>query len=112
MRISITAYDLVVNEPAVELTVALHVLQESGEWLDLGTMPTDEHGQIGNMVSRFFRPKPGMYRLSFATSAYFGLRQAPTVLPVIPVVLQVDDVTRDFDVELHLSRGRYTMTVA
>ena len=111
MKISVTAIDLVADAPAVDLVVALHVLQESGEWLDLGTMPTDEDGKVENMLSRFFRPKPSMYRLSFATSAYFGLRQMQFTVPVIPVLLQVDDIEQDFDVRVWVGSAEYRVSV-
>ena len=111
MKISVTTIDLAADAPAVDLVVALHVLQESGEWLDLGTMPTDGDGRIGNMVSRFFRPNPSMYRLSLATSAYFGLRQIPFVIPVIPILLQVDDVEQDFDVTIWVGSAEYRVEV-
>ncbi len=108
MSISTHIFDTAQGVPAADVEVSLAYLRTSGEWLDLGTGPTDETGRIETMVPRSFKFRAGMYRLSFATSHYFAFSGMRAVWPVIPIIFEVTDIKRQHHIQLFLSPYGYS----
>lgn len=108
MSISTYIFDTAQGVPAAGVDVSLAYLQSNGDWLDLGTGPTDDKGRITRIVPRSFKLRPGMYRLSFATSHYFAFSGLRAVWPIIPIVFEVTDPKKHHHVPLFLSPYGYS----
>lgn len=110
-KLAIQIYDTAQGCPAAGLEVSLAYLQENGQWLDLGTGPTDESGQIAQLMPRSFPLRTGMYRLSLSTSHYFAFSGMQGLFPVVPIVVELAAADRDYLAQVSLSRYGYTIAI-
>jgi 5-hydroxyisourate hydrolase len=87
--------------------VAVRLERRDGDgWRALGTSRTDRDGRARDLASG--TPEAGTYRLTFDTAAYFAASGVEAFYPVVQVVFEVRDATRNHHVPLLLSPFGYS----
>lgn len=93
------------GRPAAGVPVKLEK-HENG-WKLLGQGNTDADGRLQNLLESGHTLKPGLYRLTFDTAAYFKSRKIEAFYPEVQVVFEVKD-ERHHHVPLLLSPYGYS----
>jgi 5-hydroxyisourate hydrolase len=106
-RISTHVLDLMHGRPASDVPVRLERRESAGKWREVGNSRTDQDGRCGQLLAEDALA-PGVYRLSFDTSAYFGAQKLSSLYPVVEVTFQVQDGESNFHIPLLLSANGYT----
>lgn len=96
------------GQPAAGVAVVLEQSQGGDSWTvrDRGTTNTD--GRISDLVPEGEPLPPGVYRLRFATGAYFASRGVTSFYPEVQVAFRVDDPSAHYHVPLLLSPFGYS----
>ena len=107
---AITAHVLDVSKgrPAMGLTVLLHILAGPEDWLELGRGQTDNDGRVRSLLSAGTTVKPGTYRLTFETGAFFQAAFAESFFPRVEVQFAVTDAGQHYHIPLLISPFGYT----
>ena len=109
---SITTHvlDTARGRPAAGVPVLLELLLEqragSEEWAERGRGTTDAGGRIKDLVTG--PVVPGVYRLTFDTSAYFRAQKVEGFYPSVAIVFEVRDPAQHHHVPLLLSPFGYS----
>lgn len=100
----ITAHvlDAATGLPARDLSVRL----EHADGAHLATAVTDSDGRVGDLGPE--RLEAGVYRVVFATGAYFEARSSPSFHPEVVVVFQTEVDQAHYHIPLLLSPFAYT----
>jgi|SRR5215469_8279343 len=106
-RISTHVLDLMRGRPASDVPVRLERRESADKWHEVSKSRTDQDGRCGQLLAEDVLT-PGIYRLSFDTSAYFGAHKMATLFPVVEVTFQVQDGESNFHIPLLLSANGYT----
>jgi 5-hydroxyisourate hydrolase len=106
-RISTHILDLMRGRPADDVPVRLEWQESEGDWHEISSARTDQDGRCTQLLKQDDL-KPGMYRLSFDTSAYFDTQKIAALYPVIEVTFQVREGESQFHIPLLLSANGYT----
>lgn len=93
--------DLVTGKPASGVDVTLETLD--GRWLGGGR--TDPDGRIRDLAREL---APGVYRITFATGAYFEATGTGGFYPVVPIVFEVQRAGEHHHVPLLLGPYGYS----
>ena len=93
------------GRPAGGVTVTLEFLCEEG-WKWLGGGRTDDDGRVRDLFGN--EVVPGTYRLTFDTASYFAASRTEGFFPLVQLVFQVRDSSRDHHVPLLLSPYGYS----
>ncbi len=96
------------GHPAGGVPVHLEMNGTSGDWHALGTGVTDTDGRLRDLLPDDFNLQPGLYRLSFDTSAYFKAQNLRSFYPHVVVVFLVEDTQQHYHVPLLLSPFGYS----
>jgi 5-hydroxyisourate hydrolase len=96
------------GHPASGVPVRLEMQGTDGEWLVLGAGETDMDGRLRDLLPDDFDLQPGIYRLSFDTSVYFGTQSLRSFYPHVVVVFRVDDAQQHYHVPLLLNPFGYS----
>lgn len=107
-RVSTHILDTVRGTPAAEVPVRLERMEESGNWLLLGSGRTDQDGRCGQLLREDSILVPGIYRLTFDTGSYFADARMKGLYPMVEVTFQVGDGETTFHIPLLLSPNGYT----
>jgi 5-hydroxyisourate hydrolase len=94
--------------PAIGVRATLEQQTASGSWIEQAAGITNEDGRIPDLLPGAAILAPGLYRLRFATAAYFlslGLR---CFFPEVLIMFEVDDPAKHVHVPLLLSPYGYT----
>lgn len=97
--------DTSTGRPAAGVAVELFARQ-NGEWSHLASGTTDDDGR-----SRDLGPAQlatGVYRLLFATGAYFDRSNTPTFFPEVALTFEITDADQHYHVPLLLSPFAYS----
>jgi 5-hydroxyisourate hydrolase len=105
--ISTHILDLTRGRPAHDVAVRLEWQESGGEWRELSSARTDPDGRCAQLLAQDAL-KPGMYRLSFDTGAYFDAQKVIGLYPVVEVTFQVREGESHFHIPLLLSANGYT----
>jgi len=107
---SITSHvlDLSRGRPAPGLSIFLDREAPDGIWTEIGQGTTNAVGRASNLLSVDQPLIPGVYRLRFATGAYFLSQGIMGFYPEIQVVIQIDEPDRHYHIPLMLSPFGYT----
>jgi 5-hydroxyisourate hydrolase len=97
--------DTSLGRPAGGVTVTLEYLSEEG-WKWLGGGRTDDDGRVRDLFGN--EVVPGTYRLTFDTASYFAASRTEGFFPLVQLVFQVRDSSRDHHVPLLLSPFGYS----
>jgi 5-hydroxyisourate hydrolase len=95
--------DTVSGKPAPGIGVRLEKFDED-DWQLLAESATDSDGRCRNLAPD---ASPGMYRLSFSTSAYLQERGRSSIYPQICITFQCSDDAH-YHMPLLLSDNSYT----
>jgi 5-hydroxyisourate hydrolase len=96
--------------PAAGLRVALdrRTSPESESWKELASGVTNADGRLLELLADPADFTAGIYRLRFATAAYFHSMGVHCFFPEVQILLQVDDSCAHLHVPLLLSPYGYT----
>ena len=102
MSVSTHVLDASSGRPAQGMSVMLEQRAEDGSWTVLGTAVTDADGRCPDLSTEADVPA-GVYRLTFATGAYFARAGTATFYPVVALTFGVADPGAHHHVPLLLS---------
>jgi|SRR5215469_14444593 len=107
MGISTHILDTALGRPAAGVTVILE-RDEGGSWIRLSCATTDQDGRCKHLLPESQPLQTGVYRIRFATAAYFASRKLETLYPCIDVVFEVAKPQEHYHVPLLLTANGYT----
>jgi 5-hydroxyisourate hydrolase len=97
--------DTSIGQPAVGVGVVLE-RQVSAGWTELGRGVTDADGRNRSLMSGDL--SAGVYRLTFATDAYFAAQGTAGFFPEVSIVFRIDESRSHYHVPLLLSPFGYS----
>jgi len=100
--------DLVLGLPAEGLAIVLEQGDASGAWVELARGATGADGRLTTLRPTNTALEAGVYRLRFATSAYFSKRGMSCFYPEVLLTFQIDDPAGHYHVPLLLSPYGYS----
>ena len=93
--------------PAGGVAVQLEYMDSFGKWEMLGSGRTDSDGRCAQLLPKD-ELRPGQYRLTFDTAAYFSTQKIISLYPTVQVTFQVREGESLFHIPLLLSANGYT----
>lgn len=105
--ISTHVLDTSIGAPAMGVKVTLEV-QAGPTWKSAGQGSTDADGRVKEMLGGGAVLARGVYRLHFATGAYFAARKVKAFYPSVTVEFEVDDEKQHHHVPLLLTPFGYS----
>ena len=99
--------DLAHGRPAANVAVTLELQSDQG-WQVLGQGTTDADGRLKSLLPDDFTFAAGVYRLTFATGAYFAARNIESFYPQVSISFIVRDAAEHYHVPLLLSPFGYS----
>lgn len=106
MGFSTHVLDLSAGRPAAGVDVTLEQL-DGDAWSPVAAGATDADGRVGGMLSDD-ELQAGVYRVSFATGAWFAARGERTFWPQVRIEFEVHDERQHHHVPLLLSPWGYS----
>jgi len=100
--------DLAQGRPARGVPVLLELQTSASAWQVIGKGVTDDDGRLKDLLSPNFQIKPGNYRVTFDSGAYFAAHKTQGLYPQIAVVFTVQDTAQHYHVPLLLSPFGYS----
>jgi 5-hydroxyisourate hydrolase len=97
--------DTALGKPAAGVAVVLE-RQVGSEWSELGRGVTDADGRNRSLMTGDL--SAGVYRLTFATGAYFAALAVAGFFPEVSIVFRVDETRSHYHVPLLLSPFGYS----
>lgn len=96
------------GRPAAGVAVTLERKGDKGGWDLLGTGTTDADGRIRDLLPAGARLEPAIYRLTFATGAYFAAQGVAGFYPEVPVIFELAAPGEHYHVPLLLNPYGYS----
>lgn len=100
--------DIARGRPAQGVAVTLEIARGPGQWTELARGVTDGDGRIAQFDPPSLPLKAGVYRLRFATGAYFATIGVRGFYPEVSVVVQIDEPAQHYHIPLLLSPFGYS----
>ena len=100
--------DLSDGRPAAGMAVVLERRAAGGEWIAVSERRTDADGRVRDLCPSAAPAAAGVYRLTFATGAYFAERNVRCFHPQVVVEFDLADANRHHHVPLLLSPFGYS----
>ena len=100
--------DVAHGRPARGIAVTLEIAQSPGQWSMLAHGVTDGDGRIHQFDPPLPPLKPAIYRLCFATGAYFSAMGTRGFYPEVSVVVEIDQPVQHYHIPLLLSPFGYS----
>ena len=100
--------DTMLGKPASGVAVAIEVADGEGRWSEVARSVTDANGRISEFDPAAKSLDRKMYRLRFATGAYFATTCVRTFYPEVHVVVAIDDRAAHYHIPLLLSPFGYS----
>ncbi len=107
MGISTHILDTTAGRPAAAVVVVL-AKQEGEAWTALSESATDADGRCKYLLPEGSKLQAGIYRVHFATSAYFSSQGKIGLYPYVEIVFEVRDSTQHYHIPLLLTANGYT----
>lgn len=104
--LSVHILDQQTGKPAANVDVVLEQKTDNG-WQPLNTGRTDKDGRIKALWPEQ-EAKPGDYRVTFKTKAYFDSKQQESFFPEVPVEFHISNTQEHYHVPLLLSQYGYS----
>jgi 5-hydroxyisourate hydrolase len=95
------------GRPAADIAVVLERRQSDSSWVELARGSTNDDGRIAALLPDDAAVPAGVYRLRFATAAYFTSCGVRGFFPEVQVVFQIDEPAGHYHVPLLLSPYGY-----
>ena len=96
------------GRPAGGIAVILEWRQGDGSWAELARGLTNADGRLATLLPDDAALTTGIYRLRFATGAYFSSLGVRGFFPEVQVIFQIDDPAGHYHVPLLLSPHGYS----
>jgi 5-hydroxyisourate hydrolase len=96
------------GKPASGVAVVLEINTAPDRWKELGRGVTDVNGRIAAFNPPLAVLERQIYRLRFATGAYFAASHVRTVYPEVQVVVEIEDPAQHYHIPLLLSPFGYS----
>lgn len=93
--------------PAEGITISLQKPLGENTWEEITSGTTNADGRISQFMPAEQRIPPGVYRMVFATDAYFKKQNIKAFYPYVPVVFEIFD-TEHYHVPLLLNPFGYS----
>jgi 5-hydroxyisourate hydrolase len=106
--ISTHVLDMVLGNPAKEVSVRLEKESTSGDWRLLTSARTDQDGRCAQLLPEGEDLSAGVYRLIFDISSYYAKQKIDALYPSVEVTIRVRDGQSKFHIPLLLSPNGYT----
>ena len=100
--------DISLGRPAGGVAVTLELYLSPDNWMEMGKGETDADGRLRTLLSPDHVLKPGVYRLTFQTGAYFMSQMIDIFFPEVSIVFTVQDPEQHYHVPLLLSPYGYS----
>ena len=95
--------DTSVGKPAEGIAIVLEVQEPDGRWKQLAQGTTNADGRVADFLGKSQPVPQGLYRMSFATAAYFQRRQTKSFYPYVHVTFELTSEAEHYHVPLLLS---------
>jgi 5-hydroxyisourate hydrolase len=95
--------DTTTGMPGRGILVILEIARGPDQWTELARGITNDDGRIGQFDPPLAPLEPNVYRLRFATGAYFHTLGVSAFYPEVHVVVRIDDLSRHYHIPLLLS---------
>jgi len=100
--------DISRGRPANGVPVRLEFEAADGGWKQIGKGKTDEDGRATDLLPPGFSLHGGVYRLTFATGAYFAAHNVEGFYREVTIVFTIRDPEQHYHVPLLLSPFGYS----
>ncbi len=100
--------DIARGRPARGIAVTLQIARAPDRWTELARGTTGDDGRVEQFDPPLAPLETAVYRLRFATGAYFAALGVGAFYPEVSVVLQIDDPDQHYHVPLLLSPFGYS----
>jgi 5-hydroxyisourate hydrolase len=107
MGISTHVLDTTLGRPATGVSVTLE-RDNGGSWVSVNRATTDQDGRCKYLLPEPQSHHAGVYRIRFATAAYFASRQLATLYPCVDVIFEVANPQEHYHIPLLLTANGYT----
>lgn len=99
--------DTAQGKPAQGLPISLEK-KEGEQWQLLASGVTNADGRIAHLLEDDHVLTPGLYRMTFTTSAYFELEKVTGFYPYVEVVFELQQPAQHYHIPLLLSPYGYS----
>jgi 5-hydroxyisourate hydrolase len=100
--------DIAQGRPARGIAVRVEIARDPGQWTELAHGVTDDDGRIGLFDPPLVPLERGVYRLVFATGAYFEGQGVRGFYPEVCVTVQIDEPAQHYHIPMLLSPFGYS----
>jgi 5-hydroxyisourate hydrolase len=101
--------DIAQGKPAAGVAVVLEQRGQGDAWIELGRGTSNSDGRLANLLADDTVLTPGVYRLRFATGAYFASSGVRGLYPEVQVIIQLESpVGRHYHIPLLLTPYGYS----
>lgn len=107
MGISTHILDTALGLPASGVPATLEQ-RIDGTWIALNDIVTDSDGRCKHLLPLGTAVQPGIYRIHFATSAYYAKQGLHGLYPYVDIVFEITDSEQHYHVPLLLTANGYT----
>ena len=108
MTLSTHVLDATTGRPAAGVRVRLE-RGSAGRWVPAGQGRTGTDGRLGLPGDESAGPfEPGIYRITFASGAYFGARGVASFYPEVTITFEMTERDEHYHVPLLLSPFAYS----
>jgi 5-hydroxyisourate hydrolase len=107
MGISTHILDTALGRPAAEVPVTL-AFMANGNWSLINEAVTDADGRCKHLLLPTQTLQAGIYRVHFATAAYFERKHMEGLYPYVEIVFTVLDKKQHYHIPLLLTANGYT----
>jgi 5-hydroxyisourate hydrolase len=107
MGISTHILDIAQGRPAAEVPVSLARMIE-GSWVAVNAATTDADGRCKYLLPLDAPLEHGVYRIHFATNAYYASQRLQGLYPYVEIVFEVTDNQQHYHIPLLLTANGYT----
>jgi 5-hydroxyisourate hydrolase len=107
MGISTHILDTALGRPAARVAVSLARLN-GADWADLNAAATDADGRCKYLLPEGEALQAGIYRVHFATVAYYASQGLTGLYPYVEIVFEIRDSAQHYHIPLLLTANGYT----
>jgi 5-hydroxyisourate hydrolase len=106
-QITTHVLDTTRGKPAAKVPISLWQ-QLDGEWQELAAGITNQDGRISGLLEDSVTLAAGIYRMHFATKAYFDHQGDSGFYPYVDIVFELDDKGDHYHIPLLLTAFGYS----
>ena len=99
--------DTALGRPAQNVPIHIEILEDSGEYRQIGSGLTNSDGRVANLLPEGSL-KRGTYRIRFDTNSYFATQETNSFYPYVDVVFQITATDEHYHVPLLLNPYGYS----